>query len=1046
MTGTWPHIAAGSAKKSRQSSNLVKFPYWEDAFQNNFPLYAFLSASIGHNRGIMQWQKTISNLAKAGGAIGVLIGASVLLGWTFDIQWLKSIRPDWVTMRANTALLFLLTGVSLFAQAWSETKEATEKSARFGRWIATGCGALVVVLSAITLSEFFFNWNPGLDEFLFRQPLDTAYLKGPGRMAPAAALNFFVMNCALLMRQKRLWFPLYQVVMLFAGFVGWLGVNPYLYGSAPLLPLPRLALMSAIAFLALSVGGLCLWPERGLVHLVMADDLGGRMARRLVPTALVAPVVIGWLRLKGQNAGWFDEETGVGLVALGNVFVFGGMVWASALRLSRGQAALQQSEGKLHASQQLLRGIINSSHDAIISKTLGGQVTSWNQGAEELFGYSWKEMIGAPMTMLLPPELEHEETEILARIARGESINHFETERVRKDGSRVDVSVSISPIKDVNGNILGASKIARDITEKKRADQKVMLQLRRLGLMHQITRAIAERQDLHSIFQAVVAALEQHLPLDLCCVCLYDGAAGRLTVTCVGAVSEALARELGMPQSAEIPVNENGLSRCLRGELVHEPDTADVQAAFPQLLAKNGVRSLVIAPLQVESQVFGVLIAARRRAKSFSSGECEFLRQLSEHVALAAHQSQLYGALQQAYDDLRQSQQAVMQQERLRAFGQMASGIAHDINNAISPVVLYTDILLEEENGMSERARQRLAIIQRAGNDVAQTIARLGEFYRQREPQLTLVNVSLNDLVQQVLELTRARWHDLPMRNGIVVRVVTELDPLLPSIAGAESEVREAMINLVFNAVDAMPQGGTLTLRTGIKTSQSRSTDPDQAFVEVMDSGVGMDEATRKHCLDPFFTTKGERGTGLGLAMVYGVMQRHSGELEIDSQLGQGTSFRLIFPVAVKAAAENADAALKLPVVRMHVLLVDDDPMLLQSLRDMLELDGHRVVAASGGEAGIEAFLKARQGQQPFGAVITDLGMPYVDGRKVASAVKASSPSTPVILLTGWGQRLTREGEVPLHVDRVLSKPPRLRELREALSEAAYASLSKASA
>ena len=132
--------------------------------------------------------------------------------------------------------------------------------------------------------------------------------------------------------------------------------------------------------------------------------------------------------------------------------------------------------------------------------------------------------------------------------------------------------------------------------------------------------------------------------------------------------------------------------------------------------------------------MFGVLIVARREAAGFSSGDCEFLRQLSEHVALAANQAQLYDALQQAYDDLRQTQQTVMQQERLRALGQMASGIAHDINNAISPVALYTESLLEHETGFSERARKQLEIIQRAIDDVAQTVARMREFYRQREP------------------------------------------------------------------------------------------------------------------------------------------------------------------------------------------------------------------------------------------------------------------------------------------------------------------------
>ncbi len=241
-----------------------------------------------------------------------------------------------------------------------------------------------------------------------------------------------------------------------------------------------------------------------------------------------------------------------------------------------------------------------------------------------------------------------------------------------------------------------------------------------------------------------------------------------------------------------------------------------------------------------------------------SSSDCEFLRQLSEHAALAAHQAQVYSALRQAYDDLRQSQQTVMQQERLRALGQMASGIAHDINNAISPVALYMELLLAKEPNLSARTRDYLETTQRAIEDVAHTVARMREFYRKRETQLVLTPVALNRLVQQVADLTRARWHDMPEQRGIVIQMKLDLTQELPEIAGIESEIREALTNLVFNAVDAMPDGGVLTVRTRYVSGSQH------AVVEVADTGVGMDDEIRKRCLEPFFTTKGERGTGLG--------------------------------------------------------------------------------------------------------------------------------------------------------------------------------------
>jgi CheY-like chemotaxis protein len=369
-----------------------------------------------------------------------------------------------------------------------------------------------------------------------------------------------------------------------------------------------------------------------------------------------------------------------------------------------------------------------------------------------------------------------------------------------------------------------------------------------------------------------------------------------------------------------------------------------------------------------------------------------------------------------------------MQQERLRVLGQMASGIAHDINNAISPIMLYTDSMLEKEPGLSERGRGYVHTIQQAASDVAETVARMREFYRPRDIQTQSSPVDLNEIVAQVEELTRARWESMPQQRGIVIDVRTELTPRLPPIMGVKSEIREALTNLVFNAVDAMPQGGTLTLRTRCDLTE-------RVLVEVIDTGVGMDEDTRRRCLEPFFTTKGERGTGLGLAMVYGVVQRHGGELEIDSQPGSGTTVRLSF-AAVQASAIETTGIHTAQLAGLTILLVDDDPTLLRSLRETLELDGHTILTANDGKEGIELFRKSQSGgHATVSAVITDLGMPHVDGRSVARAVKQAAADTPVILLTGWGERLLADGDTPPYVDRVLSKPPRLRELRQALAE-----------
>jgi PAS domain S-box-containing protein len=691
----------------------------------------------------------------------------------------------------------------------------------------------------------------------------------------------------------------------------------------------------------------------------------------------------------------------------------------------------RRAEAAIRESQELLQAIIDNTAAVIFVKDLQGRYLMVNRRYCELFQVKEADVVGKSDLELHTAEQAAAARAVDMRVAAAQAPVVTE-ETVLLDGDpRTYLSVKC-PLRDAGGQVHGVFGISTDISDRKNAELRLQAQLERMELLDQITSAIGERQDLQSIYQVAIRSLEERLPVDFSCVCRYDPMDNQLTVTRVGVHSAALALELAMPENATVPIDENGLSRCVRGHLVYEADLAEVPFPFPQRLLKGGLHSLVAAPLQSESRVFGVLIAARRKPDSFNSGECEFLRQLSAHVALAAKQAELHASLQRAYDDLRQTQQSVMQQERLRALGEMASGIAHDINNAISPITLYTENLLEREPNLSARGREQLQTIAMAIDDVAATVARMRDFYRQREAQTALNPVQLNEIVGNVVELTRARWHDMPQQRGVVVQLDIDLAARLPDVLGAESELREALINLVFNAVDAMPAGGTLTLRT-----RRPAADGQPVLLEVADTGVGMDEPTRRRCLEPFFTTKGERGTGLGLAMVYGVVQRHGADIEIDSAVGQGTTIRIALPPVSGAVQPRVvSPPVAAPTASLHVLLVDDDPIMLKTLSDTLGLDGHTVTVASGGQAGIDAVLAARSAGRGFDAVITDLGMPYVDGRRVAAAVKEVDSATPVIMLTGWGQRLAADGDIPAHVDQMLAKPPKLQDLRAALAHA----------
>jgi signal transduction histidine kinase/ActR/RegA family two-component response regulator len=400
--------------------------------------------------------------------------------------------------------------------------------------------------------------------------------------------------------------------------------------------------------------------------------------------------------------------------------------------------------------------------------------------------------------------------------------------------------------------------------------------------------------------------------------------------------------------------------------------------------------------------------------------------------ALAANE-QLPADLREAYDQLRRTQHAVVRHERLRALGQMASGIAHDINNALCPIVGFAETLLQR-CALPDDARRHLGHIRTAGEDIARIVARMREFYRPRTAHDNITKVQIAPLLEEVKELTKPRWRDIAQRNGVTISVVVRADESLPSLHSEAAELREALTNLILNAVDAMPNGGNITVAAYARNSKT-AVQPD-IVIEVKDTGAGMTEEVRKRCLEPFFSTKFQRGgSGLGLAMVYGMVQRHRGTIEIDSRPDAGTSIRLVFPQssAPASAATQLEPAAPGP---LRILCIDDEPMLRETLQALLEQNGHRVAVAENGTEGCATFTSAQQSAEPFDVVITDLGMPGIDGVQVARRIKQDHPRTPVLLLTGWGTVVGDNASDAAAFDAILSKPPRLADILSALAKA----------
>jgi PAS domain S-box-containing protein len=397
------------------------------------------------------------------------------------------------------------------------------------------------------------------------------------------------------------------------------------------------------------------------------------------------------------------------------------------------------------------------------------------------------------------------------------------------------------------------------------------------------------------------------------------------------------------------------------------------------------------------------------------------LRDISERKMNELALKESNRLLEETLTELKEAQKQALQQERLRSLGQMASGIAHDINNSLMPILGYSDLLLSETNA-DPTVHKQLNIIRTASLDIKRTIERMREFYRPRIENEEFKKIDLNKVIQSSIDFTKHRWKDMAESQGKVIRVKTQLQSNLPFVMGDESEIREALTNLIINSSDAMPDGGLLDLK-------SYASD-NEITLEIRDTGIGMDEETLSHCLDPFFSTKGEKGTGLGLSMVYGIVNRHQGRIEIESEKNKGTIFKLVFNINKINISKSikADKTMMLP---LKILCIDDNAQVRDLITMMLKKQNHRIVQADNGKTGLKLFFETVNSEEPFNAVITDLGMPYLDGKSVAESIKGKYPEMPIILMTGWGAFI-EEGSIK-SADYILKKPILIEDLNKAL-------------
>jgi len=397
---------------------------------------------------------------------------------------------------------------------------------------------------------------------------------------------------------------------------------------------------------------------------------------------------------------------------------------------------------------------------------------------------------------------------------------------------------------------------------------------------------------------------------------------------------------------------------------------------------------------------------------------------LREQVkARTAELRQKASDLEKALAELKRAQAEAIERERLHTLGQMASGIAHDFNNILTPIIGYSELLVLRPEKIADRedVLKRLKIMHRAAHDGTKIVERMREFYKAREDGGERQPVDVNAILQEVIALARPRWEKQAQAANVQIGVETVFAKI-PRVLSDPTEMREMFMNLLFNAVDAMPEGGRVTL----STEQGEGT----VAVSMKDTGTGMTEEVRQNCLQPFFTTKGAKGTGIGLAMVNSTMSKFGGTLEIESAPGEGTTFLITFPEGGEGVPESVQEVAGPAMRSLSILAVDDDERSLESLTEALRSEGHIVVTAGSPKEAKEKFARGS-----FDVVFTDHAMPETSGVELAKEMRATRPGQPVVMISSFSESDEAAECSPECVSLVLKKPAGLAELRKVFTE-----------
>lgn len=874
------------------------------------------------------------------------ISVCVTAGWIFEPEFFKRIVLTFGSIKPSTALGFLFLAIALLL---------LDNPSRKLRAVSRVCAFCAVLIGALTGLECLTGMDLGIDQILLTTPFNTDSLH-PARMSPASALCMILLGTAVLLLDCQ-WgrFSPSALLTWVTASLSFLMLTGSMYDRDALYQLRMFSYVSlpgSVVFLLICIAILFARPERGAAAILLRDDLGGAAARRLLPAVIFIPFLISLLIARVYRSGSYGSALMVFLFMVAPLATFVPLILFIASLLSRMERDRIQSEGQLRLSTQRFSSVVGSAMDAIITLDESLRIVVFNEAAEKTFDCPAWEALGAPLDRFLPEQYRKTHPEYVHKFGEtGVTTRSMVAPSilcaVRANGEEFPIEATISHVQVAGKKLY--TVILRDITERKRAEETLRQSEARF----------------RSIYEQAAVGIEQ-VALD-----------GRLLM-----VNAALCRMLGYEESELLGKSTQ--------EITHTEDHArEVELLKAMELGHSHSYEIEKRYLHRDGSLVWVNVTSSVVSDSSGAPVCRI-------------------SVIQDVTERKKTEEQLKQAQKLEAIGRLAGGVAHDFNTLLNVMLGYSELLLAELPA-NDPLRERVIQIKNSGLAGAMLTKQLLAFSRKQA-----IAQEVMDLREVASKLTPILGRLLRDDIELTVRCSEEGCPVKVD----PGQMQQLVLNLVANAGDAMPDGGQL----GIEV---RAVDLDKAYVQqhpalkvgryamlaISDSGMGMDAETVAHIFEPFFTTKGVgKGTGLGLATVYGIVKRNGGDIWVYSEPGVGSTFKVYLPFTTEPLKQTEVVTVKQRASGggETILLVEDSAALRELTKVILVRDGYNVLEA---EDGVAAMETSKNFQGVIHLLLTDVVMPRMRGPQLAEHIVKQRPVIAVVFLSGYTEEAIAQSD-----------------------------------